>query len=207
MAFTLERVSLQVSTNDSGTNPDHIEPPPSIAPQFTIRENGRATKDWEAVQTELFDSTGNQPSRWPFKAPFLCPFEPAWKLRVQFCGSESAHLASNDCWSSSTFILPGPGSFRAVAATQQLQNVTIRLVGLAGPGHTTYSNGVPVAAQTLRPLEKQDYAQTSSGSGSGGVMSWVNEMQAPIPHIALAVSGLGETQRISVLATDDQGRK
>ena len=207
MSFTLESISLQASTNASGTNLDHIEPAPLIAPQFTIRENGRPAKDWEAAETELFDSTGNQPSRWPFKGPFLCPFEPAWKLRVQFCGSETTHAGSNDCWNTSSLVLPAPGSFSAVTATQRSQNVTIRLIGLAGPGHTTYSNGVPAAARASRPLEKQDYSETSSGSGSGGVMSWVSEIQTPIPHVALAVSGLGETQRISVRATDDQGRK
>ncbi len=207
MSFTLESLSLRASTNDGGTNADHIGPPPLIAPQFTISENGNPATDWEAVQTDLFDGTRNKPSRWPFKSPFLCPFEPAWKLRVQFCGNETTSLVSSDCWTTGSLILPAPGSFSAVSATQHLQNVTLRLIGLAGPGHTTYSNGVPVAARTLRELERQDYWETSSGSGSGGMMSWVNEIQTPIPHVALAVSGLGETQRISVRATDDKGRK
>src|SRR5207245_8150938 len=176
------------SANGGGTNPAHLEPPPLVAPKFMVRKNGKSTQDWEPVQTELLDSTGNNPSRWPFKSPFLCPFEPAWKLRVQFCGSETTPLASNDCWATARLVLPAPGSFSAVSVTQQLQNVTLRLIGLAGPGHTTYSNGVPVAAETLRELEKLDYSETSRGAGSAGVMSWEQEVQTPIPHIALAVS-------------------
>ena len=64
LAFTLESLKL----NGSRTYSDHLEPPPLIAPRFSISENGKPTKEWEAVQTELFDSTGNKPSRWPYKS-------------------------------------------------------------------------------------------------------------------------------------------
>jgi len=87
---------MRPDTNGAGSG--RLQPPPLIAPAFEVSEQGKPTKEWEVVQTDLFDSLGNQPSVWPFKTPFLCPFEPAWKLRVKFCGKEISGVASNSCW-------------------------------------------------------------------------------------------------------------
>jgi len=204
LVFILQSLSMRPDTNGAGSG--RLQPPPLIAPAFEVSEQGKPTKEWEVVQTDLFDSLGNQPSVWPFKTPFLCPFEPAWKLRVKFCGKEISGVASNSCWTVRHLKLPSPGSFATLSMTQQVQGLTLRLIGLARAGHTSYSNDVPVRAQPLNGLEKEDYSETSMAAGSGGRIDTKEEIQMPVPHAALLVSGLTEDHRISVHVSDEQGR-
>ena len=130
-----------------------------------------------------------------------------WKLRVKFCGKEISGVASNACWTVQHLKLPSPGTFAALSVTQHVQGLTLRLIGLAGAGHTSYSNEVPVRAYPLSGLEKEDYSETSMAAGSSGRMVTQQDIQMPVPHVALLVSGLAEGQRISVQASDEQGRK
>ena len=204
LVFILQSLSMRPDTNGAGSG--RLQPPPLIAPAFEVSEQGKPTKEWEVVQTDLFDSLGNQPSVWPFKTPFLCPFEPAWKLRVKFCGKENSGVSSNACWTVHHLKMPSPGSYAALSMTQQVQGLTLRLIGLAGAGHTSYSNDVPVRARPLKSLEREDYSETSMAAGSGGRMDTKHDILMPIPHVALLVSGLTEDQRISVQASDEHGR-
>ena len=206
LTFTLQRFSLHANTNGPGSGSGRLQSPPLIAPMFEVRDPGRLTTEWEPVQMDLFDSLGNQPSVWPFKTPFLCPFESAWKLRVKFCGKENSGVSSNACWTVHHLKLPSPGSYAALSMTQQVQGLTLRLIGLAGAGHTSYSNDVPVRARPLNGLEREDYSETSMAAGSGGRMDTKHDILMPIPHVALLVSGLTEDQRISVQASDEHGR-
>ncbi len=207
LAFTLNDLSIRTNANATGEDSIELQPPPLIAPAFEIREEENPTKAWEPVQTDLLDCSGNRASRWFFKSPYLCPFESAWKLRVKFCGNETSRFASNTCWTLDALSLPAPGSFTALSATHQLQGVSVCFIALAGTGHVTYSNNVPVRAETLDGLEKDDYSETSMGTGSGGAWVTVNTVQTPTPHVALSVSGLRDDERISVHATDDKGRR
>src|SRR2546430_5488556 len=59
-------------------------------------------------RSTLFPYTTLFRSVWPFKTPFLCPFESAWKLRVKFCGKESSGVSSNACWTVHHLKLPSP---------------------------------------------------------------------------------------------------
>jgi hypothetical protein len=204
LVFTLQGLSLRADPIAAGS--DRLHPPPLIAPAFEVSEQGKPTKKWEVVQMNLSDSLGNQPSVWPFKTPFLCPFEPAWKLKVKFCGEEIGGVASNACWTVQHLKLPSPGSFAALSMTQQVQGLTLRLIGLAGAGHTSYSNDVPVRAYPLNSLEKEEYSETSMAAGSGGRIDTKQDIKMPVPHVALLVSGLTENHRISVQASDEQGR-
>ncbi|PYK99104.1 MAG: hypothetical protein DME19_09940 [Verrucomicrobia bacterium] len=207
LSFTLASLALLSDSNGGKTNGDRLQPPPLITPVFENSEHGQPTKEWQAVQMELFDSAGNSPSHWPFKSPFLCPFERAWKLSAKFCGSENGPFATNASWTVGRLGVPQPGSFTALSATQQLQGVTLRLIGMAGAGRVTYSNEVPVHAEVLSGLEDKNYSESCFGSsGPGGMSQMVYDVRTPIPHIALLVSGLTEDERISIQATDDTGR-
>ncbi len=205
LAFTLKSLSFQSNTI-AGTGSNEFTPPPVIASTFEVRELGKPTTDWEAVQMDLSDGSGNRPSRWPFRSPFLCPLEPAWKLQVKFCANTSGRLASNDFWTVPHLALPAPGSFDAFSATRQVQGLTLRLVGLAGAGHTHYSNDVPVRAQPLTGLEKEDYSETRMATGTGLRMDTVDDVQMPTPHVALRVSGLIQDRWLSAQMTDAQGK-
>ncbi len=191
MAFTLTAITIETN---------FIE---RIAPEFDVTERGQLTKEWQAVDLELYDGSGNFGSKLNSKGGFLCPWESAWKLVVRFCGSEQSAVASNSVWTISGIKVPGAGEFVALGATNELQGVAMKAIALAGAGNVTYSNGVVAQAS---PLE-DDKQVNSRSSSSYANNSYTTTLGSGTPTVALQIGPLSENQRLTLRATDDQGRQ
>ena len=115
---------------------------------FRVERNGQPTKEWEIVQVEASDATGNfigqlwgtskdkdleyaelQPHPWPAEA--------AWKLRVGF--SQRVNFAEDELWTLRGIPLGAPDPTNGVVAQTNLQGVLLEYTGQSknhalGPG-------------------------------------------------------------------------
>ncbi|EEF57676.1 hypothetical protein Cflav_PD0711 [Pedosphaera parvula Ellin514] len=175
---------------------------PEVKTTFEISEGGKPTKAWQLLDANWSDASGNIASKWEPKTAFLCSKESAWKMQAKFFGSEESGYASNATWVVKGLKVPAPGEFVALVSTQQLQGVAVEAIALTGAGSVAYSNNVPIKASP--PTGTKGYYSRSS---SGGGFYTIYNIQSPSLHVAVRVSNLSAGQRLSVRATDDQGRK
>lgn len=190
---------------------------------FNYLENGAPSTAWKALDAELWDSSGNfAPKIWPDAAAtrLVSLDEPAWKLRVKFYGVGNTAAASNFVWTIAKVKVPAAGEYveldekRRVGLGQVLGQVD--LLALAGPGKVIYSNGVPIKATSELPERDGLYpvtAESSSTSFNSGGRSWatgasytLRTVRLRTPHIAMYAMGLTNDERLTICATDDQGR-
>ena len=192
MAFTL--TGIKIETN-------YVE---RIAPEFEEMERGQLTKEWQAVDLELYDGSGNFGSKLNSQGGFLCPWESVWKLVVRFCGSEQSASASNSVWKISGVKVPGEGEFVALNATNQVQGVTMKVMALTGAGNVTYSNGVVAQAS---PFGGGDQRANTESTSTWGTTNYTVNLSSITPHVALEIGALSENERLTLRAIDDQGRQ
>ena len=182
-----------------------------MSPKYEITESGAVSSNWQALDTELYDSAGDFCGGNPFQQPILCLQEPAWKLRVRFFGSESAHDASNEVWTLRGITVPTNGQFAMlyrsntmVNESKELQGVSLTAIAIGGPGNFVYQNDVP----------SEGAAPTDLTEENNVTESWRNGSQIPdyrlhgkSPHLALKVGDMTDDQRLTIRVTDDQGRQ
>lgn len=172
-----------------------------IEPIFKFLEGGRPSTAWQALDMELYDSSGNFASKLNDReSPFLCPHEPAWKLRVKFFGSDESRSASNVAWTVRAIKVSGLGEFIPLDAAESLEGVRVKALALAGPGSVTYSNDLPIKATSELPSQDGLYPITSQSRS-------IKTVSFKTHHIAMSISALTQDQRLTIRATDDQGRQ
>jgi len=194
--------SLTVKTNRDDPKGIRYGSPRQIAPAFEVTEHGVPSHEWEAVDQDLWDGSGNFASELSGDSRFLCPQEKAWKLAVRFFGSEKSSLASNSVWTLHGLKVPAPGEFTNLNATKEVQGVTLTAISLAGAGNVTYSNNVLVQASPPVDLHQNNTFRNSySGTNSSYYLT------ANTPHIAMLIPKMSADQRLTVRATDDRGRE
>ncbi len=203
---------MKIKTNDLSltTNLPRFRQPYEIDPSFRFLERGLPATNWQALDMELHDSSGNFAPEMFQQSRFLCPWEPAWKLRVKFCGSEESRQASNVLWTLRGVKVPGAGEFMSLDEFHTFPETRIEALALAGPGEFTYSNDIPIKATAELPGENGKYlfGESSSHGSFGGWQNVVRTVSFNTHHIALVLTGpLDDDQRLTVRATDDQGRK
>jgi hypothetical protein len=176
-----------------------------VSATFTAKQKGRPLDAWEvdAGHLTLRDTRCNTlpigtirkqtENTWEFGG--LCPFEPAWGLKVRFFLTTPPPGAR---WDLSGIPLPKPEEFHRVARSRLVAGVTLEVIGIAGPGTFTYEDGVLTSARAIPTTEA--FSMRMSGSEEAVIA-------ASQPHLVLAVRGLGSTQRFTLTIRDDQGRR
>jgi hypothetical protein len=177
---------------------------PEVIPKFEVLEKGGPAKDWQAVDIELWDSSGNFASKLQPEAIWLCPQQTAWKLIAKFCGSEHAASASNTVSVLRGVKIPRPGEFTNMQGRPNpviVAGYRFNLQVVAGIGDFVYSNNVPVSGTRPALSSLLDVANQMAWSSSG------QSFHGTKPHIVVNIPALNDDQWLSIRAVDDQGRE
>lgn len=202
LAFTL--MALKISDHffgNSSMENNQMRSFPTVVPSYEIIENGQASSNWQALDMELFDATGNfVGSGWNHELPLLCPQEPVWKLRVKFFGSEKSLYASNESWTLHGLEVPGPGKFTSLKDTPVGDGVILEPLFFAGVGDYPYSGSGEglLEGSPLKEPEKDNVVEWGKGGG--------RLVHGKTPHLTLKIWALRDDERLTVRATDEQGR-
>ena len=154
---------------------------------------GDQTPEWEALDMDLRDSSGNiAPKQWGNNMSlFLSPREPAWKLAVKFFGSEQESSASNAVWVIRGVKVPGPAEYTALGEEQELEGASVRPVALAGPGAATYDG------DQLTKISEHE-------SGDNNTINFGNRSQETVDcatsYIAVRLGEMGDDERLTIRA-------
>jgi hypothetical protein len=202
-AFTLAQVTIKSNSNRAWRLESRN--PMSIAPKYEIIEHGQPSTNWQALDLELYDSTGNFAAEMGAER-WLCPREPAWKLRVKFFASEEANTSSNTVWTLRGIEVPGPGKYVRLYSAQDLAGVPLKAVTLGGPGDFVYRDGEPVEAAPLKELfDKSSLSENWNNNGRNANMSTYTT-HGTNHHLCVEVGDLTDDQRLTIRALDAQGR-
>ena len=124
---------------------------------FSIAQNGSPTIGWEPVEIIVSDATGNtytigigrhfsygRDDRISFRG--LCPYETAWKLRVEFSRTADSSFSADQLWTVRGVAVPNRDTIIRSSATNRVQvysptgeGVTLQLLGIAGAGTVSWS--------------------------------------------------------------------
>ncbi len=140
-----------VSGVGRGSNKWQPAPNPTVSQTrcgFRVERNGQPTKEWEIVQVEASDATGNfigqlwgtsgdKDLEYAELQPHPWPAESAWKLRMGF--SQRVNFAPDELWTLRGIPLGAPDPTNGVVARTNLQGVLLEFSGQAkkhaiGPG-------------------------------------------------------------------------
>ena len=202
--FTLTQLTIKSNANRFGAGRGWN--PKSIKPKYEIIEGGQPSTNWQALDMELYDSTGNFASEMSPTERYLCPREPAWKLRVKFFASEEAKSASNATWTLRGIAVPDAGKFTWLTNAQDLFGVPIKAVTLAGPGDYVYRDEVPVQAGPLKdPLQKSSLQESWNNNGRNSTMPTYTA-HGLMHHLYVSIGAIDDDQRLTIRAIDNQGR-
>jgi hypothetical protein len=196
--------SLTISTN--GLRYWSLNPH-SIVPKYEVREHGEISANWQPLNMELYDGSGNFASEMMPDTRFLCTNEAAWKLRVKFFGSEQSSSASNATWTLRGLSVPAAGKFNVLSGSQELQGVEVKAVAFAGAGSFLYSNSIPLSGALLEGQVKLARIDSSWYGGPRGAMFAVHKVKGKTPHLFIELGAMTDEQRFTARATDDQGRE
>ncbi len=107
---TLTRLTFGAAATPFNTRNQNPAGPGNRGAQmaFRIQQDGKAAADWQPIQVETFDATGNHvttgcSSHWDngeevaLFQPGLWPDEPVWKVRVEF--SRTSGFSDDELWS------------------------------------------------------------------------------------------------------------
>ncbi len=181
--------------------------PIHLVPKYEISEAGQPSTNWEGLDAELYDSSGNFASAMYGDLGYLSPREAAWKLRVKFFGSEFSHAASNATWTLPGLVVPEHGKFVLLQSARGIfKGVPIKAIAFAGVGDFVYSNNLPTAIDAADVPQGESSLKTSWNNNRAGVSSEIHTVHGLIPHLLLEVGHLNDDQRITIRATDEQGR-
>ena len=203
VTFTLASVAIKTNFLPGRTNIARTPNlrPLEIAPVFEVSEHGKPSQEWDAVDLELWDSSGNFAAKQYGHANslFLSPKEAAWKLVVRFCGSEHSPSATNTAVTLPPVVVPGAGQFLSLNTNLlYLPGISITVYAVAGPGLVTYTLDVA-------PVESSVTNNTTNEGWYPG--NGVYHIQSPHPQLAVKLDALQDNQWMTVRAVDDQGRE
>lgn len=205
VGFTLSEIKIKVHAGRAQTNRLDFNFPPEIVSTFQVTEHGEPTTEWEVVDKDWADASGNLASKWLPQAAWLCPREPAWKLTAKFCGSESSRYASNSCWVVHGLAVPAPGKFVSLGATQLVQGVSLEAIALTGAGDIIYSNNVLMQALASSNAPGS-FSMSTLGQSSPGGWFMLYQIHTSLPHVAVRLGHMTDDQRLTLRATDNLGR-
>jgi hypothetical protein len=205
VTFTLKGVGYKTNWIDGQTNFSrwsnswsYSRYPVEMVPEFKVVEDGKQTPEWEALDLELRDGSGNiAPKLWgDHKSVFLSPLEPAWKLTVKFFGSEQESSASNTVWVMRDIQVPGAAAYTALTNEQEVDGVQVKPVALAGPGEAVYRGDELTKISKHKP-------------GSGNEMNFSGNLQetadSATPYIAVHLGDMKDDQRLTIRAVAPGG--
>ena len=144
----------------------------------------------------LTDVTGNRsPSLLD-----LSPFEPAWKLNIQFRRKASAHFSDEEIWRTKLFSLPAESSAQRISAHQRIEGIDCRATVIASAGKVT-DDGVDL------PFENEFLAGTAGkiSHGTREGRAFVT-LQSPKPFIHVIHSRLDEETELLFNVRDQTGQ-
>jgi hypothetical protein len=209
LSFILTKVTIQ-KTNSFLPLPLNLKRR-AIQADYEFTEDGQPSTNWQALETDLYDSGGNFVSGASGAQDCLCPRESAWKMRVKFFGSEKSRAASNAVWTLRGLAVPAPGQFTLLDRSQELQGVPVKAVTFGGAGNFTYSNNIPLEATPSKEPITEDSASIismpSNWTGKHSILVPTFRVQSKSPHLAFDFGDLSGDQRLTVRAVDDQCRE
>lgn len=209
--FILSDIEIKSNMLASTLGRPRFQSPAVIQPTFKFLENGKPSEEWQALDMELYDSSGNFASKMNPESLFLCPYEPAWKLHVRFYGSDASVSASNIVWTIPKIKVPASGEFVALDVRRTVLYDQVDVLALAGPGKVTYSNEVPIKATTEMPERDGLYPVSNERTVGYNFTSKTpflhyESVAFRTPHIAMYITGLTNDERLTIRATDETGR-
>jgi hypothetical protein len=182
----------------------------AIEPHFAYTEDGQPSTNWQAVAKELYDASDNFVSGQNNTLICLCPREAAWKLRVRFFSSEQSGAASNAVWTIHDVAVPGEGVSTPINRSNVLQGVLVTAGAFGGSEDYTYSNGIALKAAPSKSKtgnNSSPIAWPRNWTGKRSVAKPTFSLHTKSPHLAVEIGDLGDDQRFTVCAVDDQGRE
>jgi hypothetical protein len=214
VSFILKEVGYKTNWIEGQTNSparryswNFSRNPVEIIPKFEVLERGGETREWQALDMELRDNSGNiAPRQWNnHTSVFLSPRESAWKLSVKFFGSEQESAASNTVWVMRDVQVPGAVAYTALTNEQYLDGVQLKPVALAGPGEAAYRYDriEKITASNFVTGNAIRFGTTfSRGYTYGGQEEIVDTVT---PCIALRLGDLADDQRLTIRAVAPGG--
>lgn len=208
ISFTLAQIAIKTDQvgfphPDSGLK--------NLSTTFQTAEDGQPSANWQALNQELYDSSGDFVAQQYGPLAPLCPRESAWKLRVKFFGSEKSRAASNTVWTLANLAVPAPGQYAVIDQSRELQGVPVKVGTFGGAGDFTYSNAIALHGELHDgPIGNNSSTVASwpkNWNGKRSVQKPTFSMQTRDPHLAIELGDLNDDQRLTVRAVDDQGRE
>jgi len=182
-----------------------------LSTTFQTTEDGQLSTNWQALNKELYDSSGDFVAQQYGPLPPLCPRESSWKLRVKFFGSEKSRAASNAVWTITNLAVPAPGKYTVIDQSRELQGVPVKVGTFGGPGDFTYSNAITLHSEIHGgPIGNNSSTISSwpkNWTGKSSIAKPTFSLQTRQPYLAIQIGDLNEDQRLTVRAVDDQGRE
>jgi hypothetical protein len=120
--------------------------------RFRVTRNGRPTDAWEPVEITVSDATGNlvtepigrsdrRNDRVSFRA--LCPYESAWRLRVEFSQTAHSRFPPKQYWTVRGVAVPPRDAIHRTTASATRSGAALELQGIAGAGTVSWTPNSP----------------------------------------------------------------
>jgi hypothetical protein len=164
-------------------------------PKFKILHDGVDRTEWYKPAVTFIDATGNRDDNG------LCPYEPVWKLEVDFYKSHQAPFADDQIWRLRQISVPRSGEVVLLGHTGAVASVSFHLIALCGPGEFSFSNDVCLASAEWAPEWQGE--SSSSSSADGKVETQFRNRE---PALLVQIEGLKSSRDLLVRWRDDQDR-
>jgi hypothetical protein len=148
--------------------------------KFKILEDRVDRVDWYKPRVTYVDATGN---RSDYR---LCPYEPAWKLEVDFYKSHKAPFPESALWRVPNLAVPPSGEALPLDQQTNIAGLAIKLIALCGSGDFRFSDGVCVASNAWSTAWQGE----SSSYSSGGISKSEIAFRQKQPTLLLEIDGL-----------------
>jgi len=109
--------------------------------RYRLNENDRRARSWELQRVRLWDATGNTEEHYfPSETELeffgaLAAGETAWKMNFQIARDLDSAFTPQEYWIVRGLSIPNPNTVTHTTATATRLGVTLRLLGIAGPGN------------------------------------------------------------------------
>jgi hypothetical protein len=148
--------------------------------KLKITEDGADHTDWYTPRITYVDATGN---RSDYR---LCPYEPAWKLEVDFYKSHRAPFPESALWRVPNVIVPASGEVFMLDQQTNMAGISIKLMALCGSGDFRFAGGVCVASNAWSPAWSGESSSYSSGVSGKPEVTFRQKK----PSVLLEIDGL-----------------
>jgi hypothetical protein len=166
--------------------------------KFRITSNGVDRTDWYKPRVTFVDATGNRTS------DRLCPYEPAWKLEVDFYKSHKASFPEEALWRVANVNVPGSGEVVALNQQTNIGGVSLKLIALCGSGDFTFTNGICAVSNAWAPEWRGESSSSSYVGGPNGKVEI--SFRHKEPSLLLEIDRIDESDKLLIRFRDDQDR-